>query len=201
MNLLRSIIFLQFATTLTFGQSGHQSKPRNVPEQPAAMVRNFYKEVAARHPLGIPKDADMKVFAPYLSKPLIRRIDTALACERDYYRRNINPGQKPEIEWLEFGLFTGGNEKVSPGTFQVEKTRSEKDGSFQVYVRFTWRPTDPWTWQTAAIVVQENGHFVVDDIIFLKDEFTREDEYRLSETLAMGCDGPRWVGYGKRQGG
>jgi hypothetical protein len=57
-------------------------------------------------------------------------------------------------------------------------------------------PQNPWIWRVAAIVVQEGGHFVVDDIIFLKDE-NQDVEYRLSETLATGCDGGRWVGRGK----
>ena len=49
-----------------------------------------------------------------------------------------------------------------------------------------------------AIVVQEDGHAVLDDVIFLKDESTDDVESRLSETLASGCDGPHWVGYGNK---
>lgn len=199
MTLLRRIILLQFTTMLALGQFAHQSKLHSVAEQPEAMVRNLYREVVARHPVGIPGDADMKTFAPYLSKSLLHRIDLALACEDDYYRRHQTPNEKPQIEWLEFGLFTGGNEKVSPRALHVERTQSEKDGSFRVYVRLTWGPpSNPWIWRVAAIVVQENGHFLVDDVIFLKDEKTLEDESSLSETLASGCEGPHWVGYGKQ---
>jgi hypothetical protein len=140
----------------------------------------------------------MKTFAPYLSKSLLRRIDVALACEDDYYRRRQNTNEKPEIDWLEFGLFTGGNEKVSPRAFHVERTQSDKDGSLRVYVRLTWGTlSKPWIWRVAAIVVQENNHFVVDDVVFLKDENTLEDELRLSEIMTAGCNGSRWIGYGK----
>jgi hypothetical protein len=197
---LRCIILLQFTTMLALGQLAHQSKPPSVPEQPEAMVQSLYNEVVARHPVGIPRDADMKALAPYLSKSLLHRIDSALACESDYYRQHQNPNEKPQIEWLEFGLFTGGNEKVSPRAFDVERTQSEKDGSFRVYVRLTWgSPSKPWIWRVVAVVVQEGGHFVVDDVIFLKDENLDDVESRLSETLASGCDGPRWVGFGKQR--
>lgn len=199
MILLRRTILLQFTTVLALGQLTPQSRLSNIPGQPEAMVRSLYREVVARHPVGLPSDSDMKVLAPYLSKQLLHRIDLAHACQDDYYRGHQNPDLKPQIEWLEFGLFTGGNEKVSPRTFHVEKAQAEKEGSFRVFVRLTWGAgAKPWIWLVAATVVQENGHFVVDDVIFLKDERTLEDESRLSQILAAGCDGPRWVGYGKQ---
>jgi len=58
---------------------------------------------------------------------------------------------------------------------------------------------DAWIWRVVAVVVQEDGHFVVDDVIFLKDKNLDDVESRLSETLASGCDCPRWVGYGERR--
>ena len=199
MTVLRCVILLQFTTTLALGQVA-QSKPPSPPKQPEAMVRSLYNEVVARHPVGIPRDADMKIFAPYLSKSLLHRINLALACEDDYYRRYQKPNEKPPIEWLEFGLFTGGNEKVSPRAFDIERTQSGKDGYFRVYVRLTWGPpSKPWIWRVAAIVVQESSHFVVDDVIFLKDDETLDTEFRLSEYLTGGCDGPRWVGYGEQR--
>ena len=193
---LRFLILLQLTAALALGQLAQQSKIPSLPKQPEAMVRGLYTHVAARHPVGIPRGADMKVLAPYLSKSLLHRIDLARACERDYYRQHQSAKEKPQIEWLEFGLFTGGNEKVSPRAFDVERTQSEKDGSFHVYVRLKWgSPSKPWMWRVVAVVVQEDGHFVVDDVIFLKDENLDDVESRLSETLASGCKGPRWVGF------
>jgi len=144
----------------------------------------------------------MNTFAPYLSQSLLHRIDSALACERDYYQTHQNIKEKPEIDWLEFGLFTGGNEKVSPDTFRVERTQSEEDGSFRIFVRLTWGPSSkPWIWQVAARVVREQGRFAVDDVIFLKDENTLDPEARLSEILMSGCSGSQWIGYGKQRAG
>jgi hypothetical protein len=201
MNRLRCIILLQFATALAFGQPAHQRESRTLPKQPEALVRSLYQQVVARHPIGIPGDADMKIFAPYLSKTLLHRIDVAVACAADYDRQYPDPNLKPTFAWLESGLFSGGDERSEPRAFQIETTQSEEDGSFRVYVRLTWGspPKRPWMiWHVAAIVVRENGHFVVDDVIYLKDE-RQEVDSRLSEGLSAGCDGPRWVGDGEKR--
>ena len=200
MTFLRFIILQQLTMVLVLGQIAYSDEAPGVPKQAEVVVRSLYTEVIARHPVGIPKDADMKAFAPYLSKNLLRRIDLALACEHDCYRQHLSPKEKPQIEWLEFGLFTGGNEKVSPSTFDVERTQAEKDGSIRVHLRLTWgSPSKPWIWRVVATVVQEDRHSVVDDVLFLKDENLDDTESRLSEILASGCDGPRWVGFGNKQ--
>jgi hypothetical protein len=163
------------------------------------MVGNLYREVIARHPVGIPGRVDMKVFAPYLSKALLHRIDLAIACSKDEARQQPDPHLKPAIAWLEAGLFSGDDEQASPRTFQIEGAQPQEDGSFRVTVRLTWGlPASPWIWRVAAIVVQENGRFVVDDVIYLKDE-NRDVESRLSEYLSAGCDGGRWVGRGEQR--
>src|SRR5208337_2903967 len=171
-----------------------QSGPARTPKRPEPMVRSLYREVVAHHPVGIPGETDMKVFAPYLSKALRHRIDLAVACSADWDRQHPNPNLKPGIAWLEAGIFSGDDEQASPRAFRIEGTQSEKDGSFRVYVRLTWgSPTNPWLWRVAAIVVPEDDRFVVDDVIYLKDE-NRDVDSRLSEYLSAGCDGPRWVG-------
>jgi hypothetical protein len=141
----------------------------------------------------------MKIFAPYLSEALLHRMDVAIACADDWYRQNPEPHLKPDLGWLELGPFSGENERASPQTFLVERAQSEKDGSFRVYVRLTraYPEGRPSIWHIAAIVIRENGHFVVDDVIYLKDE--DYDEGRLSEGLSAGCDGPSWVGFGNQQ--
>jgi hypothetical protein len=137
----------------------------------------------------------MKAFAPYLSTGLMRKIDSALACAGDWNRQHSNPDEKPEMAWLEAGLFSGDDEKALPRAFHIERTEPERDNSFRVYVMLTWGPSQrPLIWQVAAVVVRENGQFVIDDVIYLKDE-TRDVESRLSKYLSAGCDGSRWVGY------
>lgn len=162
---------------------------------PSAVVRQLYREVVARHPLGIPNEANMKIFAPFLSEVLLHRIDLAIACSADWYRQNPDPNLKPPFAWLEAGLFSGDDEQALPRAFQIEGTQSEKDGSSHVRVRLTWgSATHPWIWHVEAIVVRENARFVVDDVVYLKDE-DRDVDSRLSEYLSAACDGSRWVGY------
>jgi hypothetical protein len=192
MTRLRCIILVQFATILALGQVA--------PKQPEALVRSLYGEVVARQPVGLPRDANMTTFTPYLSKALIHRIDLTTACESEYFRQHQNPNEKPPFYWLEFGIFSGGNERTSPRAFHIERTQSEKDGSFRVNVSLTWgpHPEGPEIWRVAAVVRRKESHFVLDDVIFLKDE-AMEAESRLSQILASGCDGGRWDGYGEHE--
>jgi len=132
---LRCIILLQFTTTLALGQPIHQRKPASLPKQPEALVRSLYQKVAARQTVGIPHGADMKIFAPYLSKTLRHRIQLARACGNDWFRQHPGRSLKPPFVWLEAGLFSGANERTDPNAFVIEKAQSEKDGSFRVFVR------------------------------------------------------------------
>jgi len=197
MNLLRFLLLLQLTMPLALGQVADNSKPASLPNQPEALVRSLYSEVVARHPLGSPGGAKTKVFAPYLSKALLHRIDINIACQNDWDRQNPDPNSKPPF--LEFGLFSGDDLRAEPQAFHIERVHDEKDGSVRVSVKLTHdEPGEsPWTWHVAAILTRENGHFVVDDVIYLKDR-PQDVDVRLSEYLSQGCDGPRWVGFGEK---
>ncbi|MGD0901352.1 MAG: hypothetical protein ABR924_00295 [Terracidiphilus sp.] len=206
MNLSRFLPLLLLLTTpLALGQAARQTRPASPPDRPEALVWSLYQQVVARHPLGIPEGEDMKILAPYLSKALLHRIDLAEACFGDWNRQYPDLNLKPDFAWFESGLFSGDDEQAEPRGFQIERTESQKNGSFRVYVRLTYGspPVKPWIWQVAAIVVQENGHFAIDDVIYLKEgpEGRRLVDSRLSEYLSQGCDGARWVGYGNQQDG
>jgi len=137
----------------------------------------------------------MKALAPYLSKALIRRLGTSLACAGDWSRQHPDPNLKPPYGWVDDGFFSGGNERASPGGFHVESVQPEKNGSFRVHVRLKYsEPIQNPYWYVDVIVTRENKHFVVDDVVFLKDDW--DEESRLSEDLAVDCDGSRWVGHG-----
>ena len=165
-------------------------------------MRGLYTEVVAHRPIGIPGDADMKILLPYLSKAQLHRIDVAVACAADYDRQYPDPTLKPPFAWLEAGLFSGDDEQAEPRAFHIERPKSEKDGSFRVYVRPTWGipPEKPLVWRVAAVVAHEDDNLVVDDVIYQKDQ-NRDADARLSAYLSPGCDGPRWVGYGNQQSG
>jgi hypothetical protein len=193
--MLSSISFLIFATALVLGQLGDQSKPSALPNEPKTLVKSLYTQVVARHPVGLPKGADMEFFAPYLSNTLLHRIDLVDACGADWYRQNPDPSLKPDIGWLELGLFSGGEEETTPSTFIIERAQSEKDGSIRVYVKLTYEEphAKPFIWHVAAIVLRQNDHYVVDDVIYLKEPWENAGG-RLSARLSANCDGPHWVG-------
>jgi hypothetical protein len=148
---------------------------------------------------GLPTPKEIKPISPYLSSSLLHRIAQARACGHDYFRLHPEKKVKPPLAWGEFGLFSGADDRSGPDTFQIEKMESDNDGTFRAYVRLTEGipPEKPWMWRVAAFVISENKHFVIDDVVFLRDKHI-DHENRLSEILTSGCDGPRWVGYPNR---
>ncbi|MBW8879921.1 MAG: hypothetical protein JF615_00460 [Asticcacaulis sp.] len=182
---------MALVAVLMCSQAVAQTAPSVAPD---ALVRSLYKQVVARHPLGIPYGADMKVFAPYLSANLLQRFDLANACAADWRRQNPDPNIKPPpIDLYEAGIFSGEDEEAEPQAFAIERTDTAADGA-RVHVKLTWGATSetPLTWYVDVVAGRENGRPVVDDVIFLDDGGKASS--RLSEALATGCDGPRWVG-------
>lgn len=170
-------------------QTTEQVTPANRPE---ATVRSLYREVQIHAPSGLLGGADMRIFAPYLSKSLRRKIDLAEACERDWVRQNHGQVVKAPFAWSEFGIFSGANERTSPGKFHIESIRKADDGSFQIIVGLTYRPGDgSGSWRVTDHVIQEDGRFVLDDVFF--PEEGPEDGSTLTGRLSEGCEGPRWV--------
>src|SRR5882672_200419 len=101
---------------------GHASLSEAAERRPDAAVRKLYREVVVRRPLGIPTGAGKRAIWHFLSKQLIRTLETAQACEDDYFRQHPNAANKPDFAWLESGLFSGANEKAIPAEAVVERT-------------------------------------------------------------------------------
>jgi len=206
MTFLRCIVLLQLATTLALGQPVHHRDPAGLPKQPEALVRSLFMGVVARHPLGIPSGANREVFEPYLSKALVRKIKLARSCQDDWVRQSqgrMLTNQVPEkspVAWAETGFFSGANELSEPLSFRIERTKLQKDGSFLVYVNLRGGapPEKPWNWEVAVRVLKEDEYPVIDGVIYLKGQEV-DIEYRLSQLLVEGCDGPRWVGFGDKR--
>jgi hypothetical protein len=193
MNPILNAVLFCFAATwgLTApAQTTEQVKPANHPEP---TVRSLYREVVRRAPSGLLSRADRGIFNPYLSRSLRRKMDLAVACEKDWLRQNPEQAEKAPFGWSEFGLFSGGNERTSPGDFHIESIRKNNDGSFRIDVKFIYRPVDgKGSWRVTDHVIQEDGRFVLDDVLFPKEG--PEDGLTLTGTLSEGCRGPRWVG-------
>jgi hypothetical protein len=180
---------------LSAGCDGARWIGSSLPSDPAALAQGLNHQVVTRHPLDIPSGEDWKVFAPYLGKPLMKKIEDYSACMTDQDRRFGAPDLKPP-GLIEFGIFSGSTEEADPRSFRVERAEQRKDGSIRVYVRFRWGkpPEKPYFWRVADVFIQEDGRYRLEDVIFLKDK-NHPEEVRLSKLLAEGCEGPRWVGY------
>jgi len=112
--------------------------------------------------------------------------------------------------WDEDGLFSGGNEEGMPASAIIETVEPQKDGSSHVFVKLTYKetfqtyghapkPADTFSWSIASVVILENRHYLVDDVLFFREN-SSEGESRLSEMLRQGCDGAKWTGYPDRAG-
>jgi hypothetical protein len=80
--------------------------------QPSDVVQKLYREVVARHPIGVPHGAAKTAIWPLLSKRLTRAFETRNACDLDWDRRHRNadpPVKAPEL--YEEGLFSGSYER------------------------------------------------------------------------------------------
>jgi hypothetical protein len=161
--------------------------------RPEATVRSLYTKVQNRAPSGLLDEADMRIFAPYFSKTLRRKMDLAGACAADWNRQHRGQIIKAPFAWSEFGMFSGANERTSPATFHIESIHKAKDGSFEIVVGLTYRPGEgPGSWHVKDHVVQEDGRFVLDDVFF--PEENSEESSTLVGILSEGCDGSRWIG-------
>lgn len=180
---------------LMLGQAHGRPQSASITPQPDAVVQNLYHQVIVRHPLGIPSGENWKVFAPFLSKGLIRRITLARSCQSDWARQNQGKMIKEPFAWGETGFFSGAEELSEPSSFQIQRTEPNQDGSFRVNVKLTESPPNdkPWSWDVEVYVKMEERRFVVDDVVFLKGDDV-PTEYRLSGILTEGCKGSHWIG-------
>ena len=190
----RRAVLLLLAMAWSTSSSAHTSQPTASADSPEQTVRSLYREVLAHAPSGLLDGPNTRIFAPYLSRSLLRKMRTAGACEQDWFRQNRGQMVKAPFAWSETGMFTGGNERTYPGSFRIESTRAGKDGSFLILVSFAYRPADgPGTWSVVDTLVREDGHFVVNEVTFPK-EGTDKADWTLSQMLSEGCAGTAWVG-------
>jgi hypothetical protein len=176
-------------------------------DQPAVTggVQKLYEEVVAYHPVGIPAGAEMAKLRPFLSMRLAEQLQTAQACEEDYFRQHSTKDRAPKPAWMRGDVFTGDGQRVSPiQAFPVRKEPQE-DRSFLVYVSlvhlyaghgshyFHFAGQKAQGWEVVATVVSENGRFVVDDVRIFDGDSTEGPSHLLSNAF-VGCEGPHWTG-------
>jgi hypothetical protein len=91
---LRALVLLALLVTAVSPIGGADNSPD-------AVVRELYRQVVTRKPIGIPKSADKTAIWPFLSEKLIHQLESAQSCEEDYFRKHPKNGdEKPEFDWL-----------------------------------------------------------------------------------------------------
>jgi hypothetical protein len=191
--LMRFLLLL--CVLFILGQASGRAQSGRITPQPGVVVQKLYHQVIVRHPLGIPSGENWKVFAPFLSKDLIRRITLARSCQNDWARQNQGKMIKEPFAWGETGFFSGAEELSEPSSFQIQGAEPNQNGSFRVKVKLTESPPNdkPWSWDVDVYLKMEERRFVVNDVVFLKGDDV-PTEYRLSEILTEGCKGSHWIG-------
>ena len=125
------------------------------PGSAAGAVCEFYQTYLRLRPAGLPSAAQQAELAPWLSERLERQLDAARAVQAAY--RDAHPGEKPPLVdgFLFASLFEG------PTDFEVG-TAVAANGLWRVPVQFSYGAEV--TWQDTALVMQEGGRYVIDDV-------------------------------------
>ena len=119
---------------------------------PATAVRNFYTTYLKHRSGGLPDGRELERLRPMLSARLYDSIVAALRYQDSYKKKN--PDDKPPFVDGDYfsSLFEG------PSSFKVGETTN--DG---VRVNFAYEDA---RWTDTVVVIQEQGRYVVDDVIF-----------------------------------
>jgi hypothetical protein len=184
------------------GDTGHLSGLPDLLDQPVVTggVDDLYQRIVARHPIGIPTGEDKAALWPFLSRRLTQQLETAQACQDDYFRQHPNADAGPKPAWLGKGIFVGYGKRALPLSAFATHKELQKDGSFAVSVQLTYVKLpgfvpDEAGWALIAKVVLENNRFVVDDVRLFDGLYTDGPSHLLSETFT-GCNGSHWTGEG-----
>lgn len=189
------------------GSAGRLSDLPALLDQPAVTdgVQKLYEEIVAHHPIGVPAGVEMGKLGPFLSQRLTEQLQTAQACEQDYFRQHPARDGARKPAWMKSGLFTGEGQRVSPIQAVPNRKEPRKDGSFLVYLSpvhlytghgshyFHFAGHKAQGWEVVATVVSEDGRFVVDDVRIFDSVDTNGPSHLLSNAF-VGCEGPRWTG-------
>jgi hypothetical protein len=119
MSIVRCVALLFLIPLLGHGQAPQEHRQVDLSSQAEIPVRKLYQQLVSRPIGGIPAPERMKSFSPYLSSSLLHRISQTRACGDDWFRLHPRNEVKAPLEWLEFGLFSGANDRSGPEAFQI----------------------------------------------------------------------------------
>jgi len=127
-------------------------------ERPQSVVDAFYSAHLPHRTGGLPSGDELRRLQPFLSQRLHGLITAALAYQEDWVKRNPPDEKPPFVDGDYFSSVFEG-----PGSFKVSRVVKEQDG-WHVHVRFKYEPAPDW--EDVVVVKQENGRYVIDDVLF-----------------------------------
>jgi hypothetical protein len=129
---------------------------------PKDTVNNFYKTYQKTTASGLPSPQEMRLLSPYLSKKLTATIENARAYQADYVIKN--PDNKPPF--IEGDLFSSLFEGFTNFKLIRHKT-IQKIHIITIQFVYIDASKQATKWTDEAIVLKENGRYVIDDIRLL----------------------------------
>jgi hypothetical protein len=139
-----------------------------------------------------------RALAPFMTRRFGRVLDEAAACQTDWVKQQPK-GSTDKPPFVDCCLFASSPEGL-PAAFSVGAAEVLPDGRQRVSVEYTWvnpprvggPPPESSRWTDAFLVAQEDGAWLVDDFVFMRD-VPDAPPLVLSQSFE-GCQGPRWTG-------
>jgi hypothetical protein len=159
---------------------------------PESSVERFCAVYVKQKEYGLLEGANRRAMASLLSKRLLRQLDDAQACQKDWFRQQPK-GSTDKPPFVDCCLFSSVPDGM-PTSYRVGRSQALPEGRYEVvidYVRKT--KTDDIRWRDAVIVHTEDGRFVIDDVIYDIDAAPPRKPLLLSNEFTECRDG-RWVG-------
>lgn len=168
------------AGALILGFSGwHYLGERMDQTEQALCVDNFYKTVIALDVRGVPSRDDVKILSPFISSKLHNSVLQALAAEEKHALEKKGE-QAPLFEGPMFlGVWEGAS-RVKAATHELVAGETTYLVTLEIKSPYDKDPNN--NWKDRAILVQEKGKWVVDDVVFRVTQ-GRMDGRSLSQSL------------------
>jgi len=132
---------------------------------PQNLANRFCTAYLKQHEYGLLEGRDRRVMAPFLSARLLRQLDDARACQRDWYRQQPK-GSTDKPPFVDCCLFSSTPDGM-PTSYSIGETERLADGRYKIVVNYRRKTkTDDIRWRDALIVKKERGRYVVDDVIY-----------------------------------
>jgi hypothetical protein len=146
-------VILSMAAAAFMAAAAHAGTPEET-------ARTFFDAYLKFRTSGLPKDEEMRVFAPLLTPEIVTLLGAASAEQKEFQRKN--PDEKPP--WIEGALFSSLFEGVSAYRLGDVLVSGDK-ASIPVYWEYT-EGGETSRWIDVVCLVRSAGSWQIADIFF-----------------------------------